>query len=468
MRALPTMRVVQVVPAVRTPHREPGGTRVPGATHEADGPAGEEGAPVDAGSPDVGSAPLVAATASVDASSHNAAMAPTTGVGPGRTSPVSITSAATSLDNGKPLSLPAPAPGFGIASGPSGSRGAVPAAENPPGAAAPRWTGPGTTASAATGGIAPPAVAVAVETELGGDATELMGATGAADVSLDTAGLATSISGALSRGSGSYNVVLNLHPPELGQVQATLSLRGDQLQVDLSPEHAAGHDALESALPALREHLAQGGVEVDVTLGDPGTAHQGAPAGGSTGQSSQRGEADTDESDGSIAAASASAAAGPSPARPTACTSCCDHQLRPKGHHMTMPVSGVSGGTAGADDSTQSSSVADGTAGLLDPSTFLTLLVDELKYQNPLDPTSASDFMGQIASLSQVEQLQSVSTAEQMGEATGLIGETVTADSGDGTLTGEVTGVTNGSSGPLLDVGNTTIDLDAVQQITNS
>jgi flagellar basal-body rod modification protein FlgD len=135
---------------------------------------------------------------------------------------------------------------------------------------------------------------------------------------------------------------------------------------------------------------------------------------------------------------------------------------------MTMPVSGVSGGTSGANDSTQSSSVADGTAGLLDPSTFLTLLVDELKYQNPLDPTSASDFMGQIASLSQVEQLQSVSTAEQMGEATGLIGETVTADSGDGTLTGEVTGVTNGSSGPLLDVGNTTIDLDAVQQITDS
>ncbi len=135
---------------------------------------------------------------------------------------------------------------------------------------------------------------------------------------------------------------------------------------------------------------------------------------------------------------------------------------------MTMPVSGVSGGTAGADDTTQSSSAADGTAGLLDPSTFLTLLVDELKYQNPLDPTSASDFMGQIASLSQVEQLQSVSTASQMGEAAGLIGKTVTAADGDGTLTGAVTGVTNGSSGPLLDVGGTTVDLDAVQQITDS
>lgn len=135
---------------------------------------------------------------------------------------------------------------------------------------------------------------------------------------------------------------------------------------------------------------------------------------------------------------------------------------------MTTPVSGVSGGTAGAGENTQSSAATDGTAGLLDPSTFLTLLVDELKYQNPLDPTSASDFMGQIASLSQVEQLQSVSTASQMGEAAGLIGKTVTASNGDSTLTGEVTGVTNGSSGPLLDVGGVTVNLNDVQQITNN
>lgn len=134
---------------------------------------------------------------------------------------------------------------------------------------------------------------------------------------------------------------------------------------------------------------------------------------------------------------------------------------------MTTPVSGVSGGQAGANDGTQASSSASGAAGLLDPNTFLTLLVDELKYQNPLNPTSASDFMGQIASLSQVEQLQSVTSASQMGEASGLIGKTVTAHSGNGTITGKVTGVTNGSSGPLLDVGGSTVGLDAVQQITN-
>ncbi len=69
---------------------------------------------------------------------------------------------------------------------------------------------------------------------------------------------------------------------------------------------------------------------------------------------------------------------------------------------MTSPISPVTDQSQGS--TANASSL--GTAGLLDPSTFLSLLVDELKYQNPLDPTSSSDFMSQIASLSQVEQLR--------------------------------------------------------------
>lgn len=134
---------------------------------------------------------------------------------------------------------------------------------------------------------------------------------------------------------------------------------------------------------------------------------------------------------------------------------------------MTTPISSVGDTTSTADQAT-TTSAAQGTDGLLDPNTFLSLLVDELKYQNPLDPTDASDFMGQVASLSEVEQLESVSSASQMGEAAGLIGKTVTAGDGDGTLTGQVTGVTSGSSGPLLDVGGTTVDLSSVQQISDS
>ncbi len=128
---------------------------------------------------------------------------------------------------------------------------------------------------------------------------------------------------------------------------------------------------------------------------------------------------------------------------------------------MTSPIPPVTNPSQG---SSGASSL--GTAGLLDPSTFLSLLVDELKYQNPLDPTSSSDFMSQIAQLSQVEQLSTVSSASQMGEAAGLIGKTVTANDGSGTtISGVVTGVTNGTSGPLLNVGSNTVALTDIQQI---
>ena len=68
---------------------------------------------------------------------------------------------------------------------------------------------------------------------------------------------------------------------------------------------------------------------------------------------------------------------------------------------MTSPISPVTNQSQGS-----AAASSPGMAGLLDPTTFLSLLVDELKYQNPLDPTSSSDFMSQIAQLSQVEQLQ--------------------------------------------------------------
>ena len=129
---------------------------------------------------------------------------------------------------------------------------------------------------------------------------------------------------------------------------------------------------------------------------------------------------------------------------------------------MTSPVPPVTNQSQGSPAGASST----GMAGLLDPTTFLTLLVDELKYQNPLDPTSSSDFMSQIAQLSQVEQLQSVSSASQMGEAAGLIGRTVTAsNAAGGTISGVVTGVTNGTSGPLLNVGNDTVALSDIDQI---
>ena len=133
---------------------------------------------------------------------------------------------------------------------------------------------------------------------------------------------------------------------------------------------------------------------------------------------------------------------------------------------MTMPVESSDSSTIPIGDTSTSTAQETGTASLLQPNTFLDLLVDELKYQNPLDPTNSSDFMNQIAELSQVEQLQTVSSSSEISEAAGLIGQSVTGTDTSGTLiTGTVTGVTNGSNGPTLDIDGDAMDLSAVEQI---
>jgi flagellar basal-body rod modification protein FlgD len=133
---------------------------------------------------------------------------------------------------------------------------------------------------------------------------------------------------------------------------------------------------------------------------------------------------------------------------------------------MTTPISSADSTPVPVGDASTSTADDTGTASLLQPNTFLSLLVDELKYQNPLDPTNSSDFMNQIAELSQVEQLQTVSTSSEISEAAGLIGQTVTGNDTSGNeVTGTVTGVTNGTGGPTLDVNGDSLDLSAVEQI---
>jgi hypothetical protein len=100
---------------------------------------------------------------------------------------------------------------------------------------------------------------------------------------LDIGDLAASISRPLSMGSGDYSVQVSLHPPELGEVRALLSLQGDVLHVTLTPEHSNGFDALSEAMPALHEQLAGGGVEVHVSLGQPGDPEGGHGRGASEG-----------------------------------------------------------------------------------------------------------------------------------------------------------------------------------------
>jgi len=74
------------------------------------------------------------------------------------------------------------------------------------------------------------------------------------------------------------------------------------------------------------------------------------------------------------------------------------------------------------------SSIAKNLSGgnTMDKDAFLKLLVAQMKYQDPLEPTSNTEFIAQYASFSQVEQLQNMSANLDLSRASSYVGQTVT------------------------------------------
>ncbi len=98
-----------------------------------------------------------------------------------------------------------------------------------------------------------------------------------------------------------------------------------------------------------------------------------------------------------------------------------------------------------------------GSADTVDYDAFLTLLVAQLKNQDPTEPTDNAELMAQLASFSSVEQqvqindkLETLIGASALGDAGSLIGKTVT--SADGQTSGTVTAVILGEQGLTAEI----------------
>lgn len=125
---------------------------------------------------------------------------------------------------------------------------------------------------------------------------------------------------------------------------------------------------------------------------------------------------------------------------------------------------------------TGASGAAGNTMGtILGKDDFLKLLVGQLKNQDPLNPTSDTDFIGQMAQFSQLEQTTNMASAneeliaQQRGaRAVALIGRTVTyPDATTGALTTAVVQRVEWTAGnPSLTVGGVAgIDPDSVTAV---
>ena len=61
----------------------------------------------------------------------------------------------------------------------------------------------------------------------------------------------------------------------------------------------------------------------------------------------------------------------------------------------------------------------------LDKDAFLKLLVTQMQYQDPMEPTSNTEYMSQMAQFSSVEQMQNLSATITSGQALSLTGQYV-------------------------------------------
>ena len=95
-----------------------------------------------------------------------------------------------------------------------------------------------------------------------------------------------------------------------------------------------------------------------------------------------------------------------------------------KGVDMSIVASVVDGVIQDTTSST-TSSTSSSDSSTLDKDDFLQLLVAQMKYQDPLEPTSNTEYISQYATFSQIEQMQNMSASMDLDRASSLVGEYV-------------------------------------------
>lgn len=130
-----------------------------------------------------------------------------------------------------------------------------------------------------------------------------------------------------------------------------------------------------------------------------------------------------------------------------------------------MPIAGIVSSAA----TTALASARRGNGKDLGKDDFLQLLIAQLRNQDPLKPMEDREFIVQLAQFRTLEQmdkmvasLDKVMQAQQVTLASAMIGRTVQTKNG---LVGTVSAVTLKDGTPTLQVGDTSVALDAVTEV---
>ena len=103
---------------------------------------------------------------------------------------------------------------------------------------------------------------------------------------------------------------------------------------------------------------------------------------------------------------------------------------------------------------------------------FLQLLVAQMKYQDPLEPTSNTEYISQFATFSELEQMQNMSATLELSRASTLVGQTVLIDVTDSsgrtvTVQGNVDYVVYENGKAYLSIGGQLYSLDDLNTVAD-
>ncbi len=101
---------------------------------------------------------------------------------------------------------------------------------------------------------------------------------------------------------------------------------------------------------------------------------------------------------------------------------------------------------------------------------FLQLLVAQMKYQDPLNPTSDTEYIAQLAQFSQLEQMQNLAATNENSQMLSMVGKEVcvSSENEDGTLNykqGIVEGVTISGGKAYLTVDGSLYDSEHLVEV---
>lgn len=138
-----------------------------------------------------------------------------------------------------------------------------------------------------------------------------------------------------------------------------------------------------------------------------------------------------------------------------------------------MATSGISGSIDEIINRTEKNATSRKTSGDLGKNDFLNLLVTQLRYQDPLEPTDDKEFIAQMAQFSSLEQMQNMNSVLSNSQAFGLIGKYITANKTDEstlevkTIQGQVSTVKMKEGKVYLVVDNQDIAIDSVSEVVD-